>query len=257
MVFLIKKGRRLIGYEVDLKNVPGALKAVASIPEKYGLNIEYIETCRLIGDVYSLFLAIDFTDVDKEVTPEHILDEMKKNKTYILNAEIAPSIYDVIFPSKLCIKDIGGMRAILLGLGNMKGIINGIKKNMGIDMGSSFLYHLGYGVGKEIYNIYGKPYNLNTIDDAIALLSGLARGGGWADIHKEYANEKQVVITMDSLWECEVSGSNLSDEKPKSNYVRGILAGFFETMLHKKIVVRETQCIGLGDSKCRFEINII
>lgn len=258
MVFLLTEGRKLIGYEIILKNIPGALRRISAIPEKYGLNIEYIETCAVSREIYILFLAIDFTDADENVTPELILDEYRKIRSYIINVNIAPSLHNIIYPSRLCIKDIGGMRAILLGLGNMRGIINGIKKNMGADMGKTFLFHLGYGVGREIYNIYGKPYGVKSLIEGVTLLTALVRGGGWADISVEEERENLIILKTEHLWECEVSIEEKDvDIKPASNYVRGILTGFFEALSRRKVVVKETMCIRKRDPHCQFEINII
>jgi len=258
MVFLLKEGRDLVGYEILLANIPGALKTVSSIPEKYRLNIEYIETCSKSKEIYRLFIAIDFTDADEGVTPEVILNEYKKAKLYVIDVNIAPSIHNIVFPSRLCVKNVGGMRAILLGLGNMKGLISGIKRNMGAEMGSSFLYHLGYGVGRELYKIYAEPYDIRDIDEGITLLTALARGGGWSDTVDKQISENKVIIKMEQLWECEIPvNEHGKKDKPASNYVRGILAGFFETLLQKRVVVKETRCISLGHRYCEFEINIL
>jgi len=258
MVFLLKEGRDLVGYEILLANIPGALKTVSSIPEKYRLNIEYIETCSKAKDIYRLFIAIDFTDADEGVTPETILNEYKKAKLYVIDVNIAPSIHNIIFPSRLCVKNIGGMRAILLGLGNMKGLISGIKRNMGPEMGSSFLYHLGYGVGRELYKIYAEPYNIKDIEEGITLLTALARGGGWLDVADKQITDNKIIIKMEQVWECEIPVNEHSEKsKTASNYIRGILAGFFETLLQKRVVVKETSCINRGDRYCEFEITIL
>ena len=256
MVFLLTEGRKLVGYELILRNIPGALKTISSIPEKHRLNIEYIETCTRSKEIYWLFMAIDFTDVEEEVTPELILEEFRNAKVYVLDASIAPSKFNIVYPSRLCIKNIGGMRAILLGLGNMRGLINGIKDNMGEEMGNSFLYHLGYGVGKELYNLYAKPFNVDNLEDGVTILTALARGGGWADVYIEDIGKKEVILKVEGLWECDISRGK-GDNKPKSNYVRGILAGFFEHLIRKKVIVKEVTCIGLGDPYCRFNISMI
>ncbi len=253
MVYLFKEGRNLIGFDVVLANRPGTLKFVSSLTEKHDLNIVYFEDCGISRETGRFFMAVDFTD--KEFSPEDLIKELRENKDYVLNADISPSLSDIIFPSKFCVKDLGGMRALLIGQGNMKGIILGIKGNLGEEGGNAFLYHLGYGVGEEVYKVYAEPREIKDYAKGILLLEALTRGAGWADIIGYEGADDKIIIKLERLWECEIQKGIV--DKPASNYMRGILAGFFKALLGKEVVVKETKCIAVGDPYCQFEINII
>ena len=253
MVYLFKEGRQLIGFDIVLANMPGTLRFVSSLTEKHGLNIVYFEDCGISGETGRFFMAVDFTD--KEVFPEDLLRELRKNKDYVVDADISPSLNDIIYPSKFCAKDLGGMRAILIALGNMRGTIQGIKKTLGDESGETVLYHLGYGVGEELYKVYAEPRGIKDFTKGILLLEALTRGAGWADIIGHEGAGDKIIIKFERLWECEIQKGIV--DKPASNYMRGILTGFFKALLGKDLVIKETKCIALGDPYCQFEINII
>ena len=252
MVCLFKEGRNLVGFEIVLPNIPGTLRHTCSLTEKYGLNIVYIEECGISKENDMFFIVVDFTDED--IDPETLLAEFRKDKDYIISADISPYLNDIIFPSKFCAKDMGGRRGILLGQGNMKGIILGTKKKLG-EESDAFLYYLGYGIGEETYRMYAEPRDIGDSTEGILLWEALVRGARWGDIIGYEVMDDKIIIRLERLWECEIQKGLV--DKPASHLFRGILAGFFEKLLGKKVAVKETKCIALGDPYCQFEINII
>lgn len=252
MVYFFKENDKVYGYDIVLFNRPGALKFVSSLPEKYSLNIEYIETCFKSKEKYGLFIVIDFTD--KEASPDDILMEFKNNREYVYEVSISPAVYNIIFPSNFYVKDLGGVRAILLGMESMKGIIQGIREQIGHGASSVLLYHLGCSVGREIYNTYVKPMGIKQFSDGM-FLKTMFRGAGWADIIGCEKSEEKIIIKFKKLWECEIQKGFV--DKPSSHFTRGVLAGFFRSFMGKGLVVKETKCIAVGDPYCQFEINII
>ena len=252
-MLLFKEGRKLVGFEIVLPNIPGTLRYMCSIPEKYGLNIVYIEECGISKESGNFFIAVDFTD--KDVDPETLLAEYRRAKEYIISADISSSLNDIIFPKKFCSKDIGSVRAILMAVGGMRGVVMGIREHLGVEGGNALLYHLGYGDGEESYKVYAKSKGIKDLDEAILLFEALTKGTGWADfIGYEIADDK-IIIKLEKLWECEIQKGVV--DKLASNYMRGVLAGYFKTLLGKEVVVKETKCIAVGDPYCQFEINII
>ncbi len=254
MVFIIKGERDLVGFEVDLFNKPGALKYVTSIPEKYGLSIAYIEECEVSHGHGTFFIVIDFSN--RDVEPETILREFKNNDGYVIDARIAPTYKDlVIFPSKFVPKDLGGVRAILLGLATMKGIIHDIKEQMGEEAGEAFLYYLGLGIGKEAYRMYSELVGIDDLRDGILFTDVSTRGGGWAALKEWSMEDNKIILSIERLWECEIQRGKAT--KPSGVLFRGILVGFFQSLLKKRVRVIETKCIALGDPTCIFEIDIL
>ncbi len=251
---MLKKGRELVGFEVTLNNRPGSLNHLASIPKKLNLNIDYIETLSKSEDRYELFLIIDMTDT--EISPRELLDEFKKDREYIIEASIAPSLKDIIYPSKFYVKTVGNSRYIYIGEELMKPFAIGIKHVLGREAGGSFLYHYGIGVGRELYKGYSKDRRIEDPEDVILLLKALFNAHAWADIKEYILSEGSITLQIENLWECE-SQKNLSEVETGSHLVRGILAGFLKEALNKEIVVKETKCIVSGDPSCEFRISVI
>ncbi len=255
MVFIYTEGKNLVGYEVVLPNIPGALRCLTSITEKHGLNIVYIEECRVSEGNDLFFIVVDFTD--KDVDPETLLNEFKKERKYISHVEISPTFKNMIFPRNFCVKLLGNHRVILMGFANMMGIINGLKKQFGEGAASSFLYHLGYGVGRELYDTYSKYTEIEGPEDGIKLIDALTKGASWCKIIDYSIKDDKIILKVGMLWECEMLKGRV--DKPASNYVKGILVGFFEKVMAKdrKLMVRENKCIALEDPYCEFEIELI
>jgi|Deesub1362A_J573_1020465.scaffolds.fasta_scaffold00012_134 predicted hydrocarbon binding protein len=255
MVFIYKDGRDLVGYEAVLPNVPGAIRYIASITEKYGLNIVYIEECTVSEGNDLFFIVVDFTD--KDVDPEMLLKEFRRNKKYVTSVEMSPSFKNVIFPRYFCVKTLGGLRVILMGFANMKGLLNGLKKQLGEEASSSFIYHLGYGVGRELYDIYSKYTPIEGPEEGVKLLEALTKGASWCELISYSIKGDKIILKLGKLWECEML-RGMAD-KPTSNYVRGMLVSFFEKVLDKPggLVAIEKKCIGQGEPYCEFEIKII
>jgi predicted hydrocarbon binding protein len=250
MVFLVKYGRELVGFEIELNNVPGALAYISSVPEKFGLNIYYVEILSLSEDKYDFFMGIDFTD--SRVLPSMLLDEIKKDKKYVIDAKLAPEFKDIIYTSKFYVRSLDGLRALLFGIANMMGVAKGIKRELGIEAGSNLLYHLGYGVGEETRRIYSDPRSITSVEDGIMLIRVLTRGSGWADLFEYEVSERRIILRFKELWECEIHKDK--EERPVGSYMRGILTGYFQKLLKRPITTKETKCIAKGDPYCEFQI---
>ena len=250
MVYIIAQNRNLVGFELILSNVPGALGKVSSLIASYGLNIEYLETCFFSEGEYGLFIIVDFTK--SSIDPQELLNKLRGIQEYVLNVSLAPTIRDIIYPPRFCVKDLGGMRAILLSVANMEGIIKGLRERLGDNISNIFLFQLGYSIGRRIYDIYAKPRNIKDINDGMKLLSALSRGSGWGEVIDYTIEDNKLVLRTERLWECEIQKRRV--KKPASHYIRGIITGFFKEVTGVGLEVRERRCIAIGDPYCEFEI---
>jgi predicted hydrocarbon binding protein len=68
-------------------------------------------------------------------------------------------------------------------------------------------------------------------------------------------SDKEFWITVDRLWECESLKGKI--DKPAGNLFRGMLTGIFRGFFNRDVVVKETECIAIGDDHCKFEATII
>jgi len=238
-----------------LSNVPGALDGIVSKISGYNLNIYHIETCSRRGDECSLFIAVDFTD--KDVFPEKLLKKFRKVE-YVKDVVISPKFKNVIYPSRFYPMDLGGIRSIIAAEGNMRGIIEGIKEEMGEEIGNAFLYRIGYEIGRKAYKLFAEKLGIESFDEGIKIIRALARGAGWCDIKEvirdDNNNNNNIIIRVEHIWECESQRGKVN--KPASYLVKGAYVGFFKEFLNIDVKAKETKCIALGDPYCEFEITI-
>jgi|GEM_PF-4264698 predicted amino acid-binding ACT domain protein len=78
MTLIFRRGKNLYGFEIDLNNVPGALAAVTSVAHSHRLNISYIEILSYTEETYSLFMVLDFSDV--EMDPSQVQRDQEKKE---------------------------------------------------------------------------------------------------------------------------------------------------------------------------------
>ena len=254
MVYLLLSSElkeAIVGFEITLSNVPGALEKIVSIISGYKLNIYHVETCFRRDDIYALFIAIDFTN--KEVSPEKLLEEFKKEDV-VKDIAISPKFKNVIYPSRFCPMDLGSIRAIIVAEANMRGIIDGIKEEFGEESGDAFLFRMGYEIGRKAYRLYAEKLSIKDFDEGIEVLKALSRGARWMDLKEITREDNKIIIRVERLWECELQKGRV--DKPASYLVKGIFTGFFKELLNMNVKVRETKCIALGDPYCEFEVTI-
>jgi hypothetical protein len=252
MVLIYLQDREIVGYEVGLYDVPGALKRVLDVFVKYNINLTYIERYSALPGTAYFFIGADFTNID--ISPILVLEEIKKLTEHVSDAKIAPRIGDIIYSSKPHFKDVGGERAILLYLSNIRGFLNGIRDELGYDIGSSVIYRIGYTTGKESYNYYSERIKLKGISELIEFLKALFNASAWGYISSYDMKEDKIILRIEKSWECETMKGEI--DSPASYYLRGFLAGFIEKYLGRKVGVKETKCIAVGDPYCEFNITI-
>jgi predicted hydrocarbon binding protein len=243
----------VVGFEFTLSNVPGALERVVSIISRHNLNIYYIDTCFVTREEYSLLIAIDFTGID--ISPIKLLKEFKDQSDYVKDVAITPRLKNLIYPSRFCPMDLGGIRGIILSEANMRGIIEGMRRELGETVGDTLLFRMGFEIGKRVYKLYAKKLNITDVEEGIEVLKALAHGARWSEIIDYMISNNKIIIKLKESWECEIQKGTV--DKPASNYIRGVFAGFFKELLKSDTEVRETKCIALEDPYCQFEVSIL
>ena len=252
MVYIYKDKESLVGFDIVLVNKAGALESITSIAKDCRINIYYIEIQSLTRDRYDLFVICDFNG--SKCSPEEFINELKKKVEYVKEIVISPEFKNIIFPSVYKPMKMGFSRAIAFPEVSMKGLITMIKKNLGVDPGNTLLYYVGYGIGQKAFEMYIKPLDIRGIEDLERFFVILFRGSRWGDVSEFALEDDKIILKLVDLWEFEIQKGTV--DKPASHLFRGILAGFFGELIGKKVDVKETKCIALGDPYCQFEISI-
>lgn len=132
-------------------------------------------------------------------------------------------------------------------------------KKMREDYGEGFKavqYHIGFNYGYDAFKNIKEKYG-SDIDELLKIGAEYSRIVGFGIIEVVSYSNNRAALRVYNNFECELFiGSN----KPQSHFMRGILAGWFAGLWDldiKKIDVKETNCISMGDPYCEFIITRI
>ena len=120
------------------------------------------------------------------------------------------------------------------------------------DITPAFLYHLGRVVGISLYNEITYKYEPKNIEEAVNYLKALLALYGEGIIESVKRVEDGYEIRIRELIECVIQ--KRFSLTFGSHYYRGLLSGFFEKHLGKKVKVVEIECMLKSGDLCTFLI---
>lgn len=230
-----REGQRLHGFDVVVKERPGILNELSSVFR--GMKINIVRGCHSVrvGDEMAFFIAFDITGRDDSIVGllrekllgiEGVVDvgDAEKSGNIVSTKRIFPVLYL-------------GLRGAVFGYGNLSGITLHLQETIGDAAASLVLYSLGMKAGERVYMLYSREYDLKTMESLLGFLKVNMFSSGWGIIDEQRVTRNQIVITVKNHWECEVIGK--PGQKRKSDYLRGLLTGYFSAALKKKIATEE------------------
>jgi predicted hydrocarbon binding protein len=243
------KNRKLVEVSILMEDVPGMLAKVSNVIAQKGINILYgvHHKSDEPNATWWCFFA-DFGDID----PNELVSEIAKvegvRKIAFTPASRKPLFLDVHHSSL----EFFNERAVLFRADWLVGIFTDIYRRWGTG-GRVFIYHLGFEGGREAYEVWRKRLGLKGKDLIEAFLD-LIQSLGWIssysyslDLEREMA-----VIKLEKSFEC-----SLSKSMEGSQFIRGVIAGFFTGMFGSECSVDERRCILRGDPYCEFLVRTI
>jgi predicted hydrocarbon binding protein len=104
--------------------------------------------------------------------------------------------------------------------------------------GSGIVYHAGKNIGRSL--------EFENVDD---FLDWVEKSGiGVPEV------EKSGNVITARVYECVTCSGIPNIGRPVCHFEGGLIAGFLEKILDKKLIAREVKCWGLGYEVCEFEI---
>ena len=154
--------------------------------------------------------------------------------------------------------ELHGMRVIMMGKPVLKAIIEGIKERFGREVGSSILWYLGYHAGYGVCREFMKVYKFKDMEDYFSMLKLRGVILGWFiidnfEIRLDGEEAINILIRLRENWECSLAEN---EEKPYSQFIRGVLSGFTSCILGREVVAIERKCRAKGDLYCEFIIEV-
>ncbi len=251
---IIAKG--VYGFHLRVENAPGVAASISQAAFKKGVNIvSFIPSISSPNaESASIFLAVDF--YGKTVSPTDFLNDLKNTPGVIDVQLISPKAKgSVIVDEHFFPLVFSDSRVILFGLASLSVLFGEARKVFNPGAIESLLYHSGYMVGTRLFTVYAARIPDITGREALELLQAFFLGAGWGRSEIVRMSERSIIIRFHDLWECEVMKGCV--EKPASQYVRGILAGYMTLALRKIVEVTEHKCIALQSPFCEFHLKIM
>lgn len=243
------KNRKLVEVSILMEDVPGMIAKVSNVIAQKGINILYGVHHKSDDPnaIWWCFFA-DFGDVDPDKLASEIAKVEGVRKIAFTPASEKPLFLDVHHSSI----EFFNERAILFRVDWLVGIFADIYKRWGTG-GRVFIYHLGFEGGREAYEVWKKRLGLegkDLIEASLDLIQSLGWISGYSfslDLESEMA-----IIKLENNFEC-----SLAKNMEGSQFIRGVLAGFFTGIIGSECSVDERKCISRGDPYCEFLVRAV
>ena len=238
--------RDVVGLHIYCVNTPETISTLSRFLIKHNVKLLYANILAKNGDA-ELTVFLDVTDATESV--DEIASEIESldfvRKVSVMAPLFKGLIVDLVhFPILLM-----GKRAWIVGEAVLKSLFKDFKESFG-EAARVFLYHLGVGIGRDLYETY-REYVPSSLD-MLELIKAFSKALGWGVIEeiKPTVYGKYSVRVRHNL-ECEFCGPS---NRPCGDFSRGILTGFFEKIFGRKVVVEEVKCVAKGDPYCEFSV---
>ncbi len=241
-------GKRIVWFSILMDNVPGMLEKVTDVFARYKANILWgmLHAAEKPDEAWWCFYT-DLTNLNLQRIVEEV--EGIPGVKYVFQGEDSFGNYMFDFyHTKIT------MNSEYLLIFRRKWLINlfeGIYRwGSG---GQVFVYTLGLKGGEESYPYWRKVLGIDRAeltDAAIAILvmmGWISHGSATVDIDKGEA-----VVKLYGNFECEPFKNELKE--PRSQFIRGVINGFFSSMFKAECETVETKCIAKGDPYCEFQV---
>lgn len=244
IVFAPKK--KLFGMVILAINKPEVNHMLADLLLKY--NIKPLYTIIISkDDEIEITTFLDLSDA--KTTSDKLVEEVLKIGDVKEVEVIKPLFKGLLIDTYHFPLTISGERACIFRKSILKGLFKDIKVELG-EAGKVFLYYQGEEVGKSIYENYGKYAPLE--EGMLTLFAELVKAVGWGIVEIVYSNLIEGIFTIRVYNSIECEFCETSNE-PCGYFAKGVLAGLLSKITGKKIEVKETKCIAMGDPYCQFE----
>ena len=251
-VMIFDENQKIYGLVIKAETQIGALRKISELAEKLNIIIRYIQFS-MTKIIEPSVTAIAFLDFSKSnVSPEEALKLVKKLEFVKMAKLIKPHKKGIIFDDYFFPLNVGEERAVIFRKTVYEALMEGVREKFG-SAGEAILYYIGFTIGYQVCDRNLKIAHSKDAEDLINLSKAMFKtfGYGIIDNAKIDFKEARAQLRIHHNFEC---GLGKNNGKPHSQFVRGILAGFFTQIFGKSVNAQETKCLAKGNSYCEFTI---
>ena len=240
---------RLAQFSIEFtSDKPGRIRQVTTVLEKHKVNIlsGFHEFAR-----WSFFADLRKSDASTAQLGQELktLPDVKQVQTQDgLNGVIVDALHHPFM--------MGKDRAILFRLDTIVSMLSRPQEIFGTQgaLGKVLLHQMGRAGGQASLKAFLETIGKGRIREQLSNIMNMYAAGGWGVfklMEIDFDRGVAVVQAFDSF-EC-ITHRDEGGE-PRSQYVRGDLAGMFSEVFDRKVDAVETHCVAQGAPFCRFEI---
>jgi predicted hydrocarbon binding protein len=249
-----KADAKLAQFSIEMRNIVGAMQEQTQAVAKHNVRILsgfHDAPPALERGIWSFFA--DFTEAD--IDPETLASELRSRPSVLSvryqsqdDGFITDSLH---FPTLL-----GSERAIIVRLAVLRAMIDRVNAIFGAESepANVILRQIGEAGGvrefESIKDVTGVEFVRKNVARAFNLYTAL--GYGVSNLTALDFEKKTAEIRVKDGFECARFGNPSS--KPRSHFIRGLIAGWFSRLFESRINAVEIQCVAKGDPECVFQV---
>ncbi len=245
---LCSRGLHLWWISVGLENRIGILADVARVVSDLGLNIGSSQSWVAADGRTGRWTC--FAETRETLTAARIESALQR-RPGVTDVAVESDHHGVLIAKGYPILSTIGSRLVAITASPFSAMLDEVRMTLGSG-GAVLLYQQGKALGKVTWE-----GNFSTVGEAVvheeaAYLLELYSTLGWGQLESvtiDEASKRAVVVVSDSF-EC----ASTSGGSSCCYFLRGHIAGFFETLWKVPIQAAETTCRGKGDPVCTFEM---
>jgi predicted hydrocarbon binding protein len=248
-VFVYDPSTKFFNVVVELKNVPGALRSVLDILQRFKINIlGSFSSVDPKGNTGTWSAFVENSGHTVSGLRRRILSSPYVLRTIVTESTDGFLVDSIHFPLTFNTGD----RAVLMRSEYLGRMLSAIRKEFGSG-GNVILYEEGRAYGKDVGANYANRLGPGFVRSNIAEVLNLYQALGWFKLEgvRQNKREKSLTIRASGCFECEGSESN----GPCSHFVRGHLGGAMTAIFGEEMTCEETRCVAAGGQVCEFLIS--
>jgi len=229
----------------------GVLQKITEIIARHGIPILHIYLSRPIEEKhFAIQIIINISD---ESILRDVLKEIEKIE-FVGKVIVKKPLFDGLYVDTLFFPlMVGDQRSILLRKALYEPLFKGVVEAFGTG-GAALLYHSGVLIGRNLFKNHKEIAASNDPDKIIQVSEAFASMVGLAKIKVlKYDIEKgTAIVIMRDSFECALYKN---ENSPRSNFMKGLLAGWFSELFKREVRAQELSCIAMGDEYCEIHVH--